>query len=103
MERSSEAYDELVRRILEQQEKSLQVHVREVLTTGTTTITEPAGTFQVTLKRPWWRSGDLLSEGHREGRSTRSWGRVPRDSDDDFVGHDILIKLAQGLVFLRQE
>lgn len=102
MERSSEAYDEAVGRILDEEEEALQVHVHEVMSTGTTTITEVAGTFQMTLKRPRWRSGELVTEGHRAGRGTCSWTPVQRQSDTDSVAEDVPYRLAQGVVFLRE-
>jgi hypothetical protein len=40
MERASEAYDESVGRILDDEEALLQVHVNEVMSTGTTTISD---------------------------------------------------------------
>lgn len=104
MDRSSGAYDESVARVMAEEDASLAVHEGEVMSTGFTTITEPTGTFQMTLWRPRWRSGALITEGRRgDGRRTSGWTLVPRRSNSDFVARDVVYRLAQGVVFLRQE
>ena len=102
MERSSEAYDAAVAQVLAKEEETLRRHVLEVLATGTTTIREPRGTFQMTLTRPRWRSGELSTEGHRvDGGTFRSWTPVPR-SDFDSRGNEVLYRLAEGVALLRE-
>jgi len=48
MERSSEALDESVCRVLDAEDTLLKAYVREVMSTGTATITETSESFQMT-------------------------------------------------------
>ncbi len=103
MRRRSDESRAAIEQVLRDESALLGGRFAEVLANGSATVLEPTGTFTVTLHRPRWRDGVLLSEGaRRDGRGTRGRLRIPRKPDSEYLEDAVTLTLAKGVAWLRE-
>ena len=101
MERDSKERDQRVQQVLDDEYPVLRERYLELLSTGTTTLREPNGTWKATLGRPRRKARWLATEGTRSNGHCAGTAGVS-GQNDDHLEFDVMRWLAEGVIWLRE-